>query len=150
MLLHSAGDVSWTIQTLLANLFYLMLIALLGQKQIKKPTGQGHGHFEATKGSSNQSNKILSAMFSCFHSDVDRSRIATIMAAENFSLREVIKYGLISLGYVADPEAFRDAENLPFHLWSPLVLPPVLSHADIEEIARKGVMTLLSLGGPES
>ncbi|KAF7532751.1 hypothetical protein G7054_g7704 [Neopestalotiopsis clavispora] len=72
------------------------------------------------------------------------------MAAENFSLREVIKYGLISLGYVADPEAFRDAENLPFHLWSPLVLPPVLSHADIEEIARKGVMTLLSLGGPES
>ncbi|ETS85874.1 hypothetical protein PFICI_03899 [Pestalotiopsis fici W106-1] len=72
------------------------------------------------------------------------------MAAENFSLREIIKYGLISLGYVADPGAFRIAQDLPFHSWSILVLPPLLSLTDIEEIARAGVETLLGLAGPES
>lgn len=115
-----------------------------------KTTGRGHALFQAIEASSSQSKKIISAVCSCFGSDVERLRVATVMAAENFSLREVIKYGLISLGYVADPGAFRVAEDLPFHSWSLLVLPPVLSHTDVERIARTGVETLLNLAGPET
>jgi hypothetical protein len=64
------------------------------------------------------------------------------MAAENFSVRDVIKYGLISLGDALNPELHRLAEDLPFHHWVSLVVPPVLVNMDLETVVRAGVKTL--------
>ncbi|KAE8371642.1 hypothetical protein BDV26DRAFT_298603 [Aspergillus bertholletiae] len=60
------------------------------------------------------SNDLISVIFSCLESNTERANVAAIMAAENFSLRDVVKYGMISLGYVVDPEFYRVAEDLAF------------------------------------
>lgn len=70
------------------------------------------------------------------------------MAAENFSLHDVVKYGLISLGYAAGPEHLSSTEGLPFRSWAPLVLSSIATSIDVESVIRAGVKALIRLKGP--
>lgn len=76
--------------------------------------------------------------------------MALIMADENFSLRDIVKYGLITLGYAANPEILRITEDLAFYSWSLLVLSAALADIHLERVIRVGVKTLLDLKGPKT
>lgn len=88
-------------------------------------------------------------MFNSLASDAERTNLGMIMAAENFSLRDVIKYGLITLGHSMYPELYRFAENLPFHNWIALILPTVMKRVNLVELVTAGVETLARLDAPQ-
>ncbi|KAI8717314.1 BZIP domain-containing protein [Fusarium sp. LHS14.1] len=80
-----------------------------------------------TRKASSLSKELISAIFDCFTTDTERSNVALIMADENFSLRDIVKYGLITLGYAVNPEILRITEDLAFYSWSLLVLSAALT-----------------------
>jgi hypothetical protein len=88
-------------------------------------------------------------MFDILISDAQRANIAIIMASENFSMRDIVKYGLISLGYAMSPHLYSCAESLPFHTWVPLILSTFKQKMNLEDIVLAGVMTLARLNGPD-
>lgn len=123
----------------------------VGQRQKEERASKASRLSQTTaREASGISNELISAIFNCLDSDPQRSNLAIIMAAENFSLRDVIKYGLISLGYSMDPDLYRLAEELPFHHWTSLVVSPALLNVDLETIIRAGVKTLVCLRGPQA
>lgn len=71
------------------------------------------------------------------------------MAIENFSMRDVIKYGLITLGHAMRPDLYSFAEDLPFHTWVALVLPTVMERVGLADLLTTAVRTLAKLDGPK-
>ncbi|KAM0541833.1 hypothetical protein ACHAPJ_013083 [Fusarium lateritium] len=72
------------------------------------------------------------------------------MAAENFGLHDVVKYGLISLGYAVDPGVFSSAENFAFCSWSQAIMSLIPASIDLECVLRAGIKTLIRLNGPQT
>lgn len=75
--------------------------------------------------------------------------MALIMANENFGLRDIVKYGPITLGYAADPEILRITEDLAFYSWSLLVLSAALSDIHLKSHTSRS-QDLLDLEGPKT
>ncbi|KAJ5587879.1 uncharacterized protein N7459_003644 [Penicillium hispanicum] len=103
----------------------------------------------AAYGVPNLSNKLVALLFDALDSDAERSNIAIIMASENFSLRDLIKYGLITLGYAMNPQDYSLAESQPFHTWASLILSTVKKQVDLERLVLAGARTLAQLDGPK-
>lgn len=89
-------------------------------------------------------------MFNILDSDIERTTVAMIIASENLSMRDIVKYGLITLGHAMDPQLYGFAENLPFHCWASLVLSTLAQGTGVEELIVVGTRALAQLKGPDS
>jgi WD40 repeat protein len=80
-------------------------------------------------------------------SEEEKSRCYNIVAKENFTLRDIIKYGLIAMGYSMDPAIFHSALSLPSRNWIELVQSNY-SNVNITQVVSSGVKLLAQLNGP--
>ncbi|KAJ8103598.1 hypothetical protein POJ06DRAFT_298087 [Lipomyces tetrasporus] len=111
-------------------------------------SGSHHWHISAA-GVSITSLEFTSAMFDSLGSDSERANIALIMAVENLSMRDVVKYGLIALGYAMYPEHYSNAEVLPSETWIERILFTINRQVNVMELVTAGVKTLVQLDGPK-
>lgn len=73
--------------------------------------------------------------------------VVRIMAKENFFLRDLIKYGLIALGYAMEPSLFERAAQMPSLDWLRAV-QLAYRPREIKEILTAGIRLLAALRNP--
>ncbi|KAF4964456.1 hypothetical protein FSARC_7642 [Fusarium sarcochroum] len=121
------------------------------QKQKEKHRSQRRLHMQVMTGeASGLSKKLIFAVSSAFASDTERLGTSSVMAAENFSLHDIVKYGVISLGYAVDPVVLSSAENFAFCSWSLAMMSLFPASIDLECVLRAGIKTLIRLNGPQT
>lgn len=145
MLLRSENDVRQL--TGFSSAYIVMAKQTQGQKLKEEHKGKRCLVLHAV---AKRADNLISAVSKCFVSPVEQANVAIIMATENFSLRDIIKYGLISLGYAIDPAIYDNVEDGAFYSWTLSALSPVIVDADIEKVAKAGIKTLLRLIGPQT
>jgi hypothetical protein len=88
-------------------------------------------------------------MFEVLLSDSERTTIAMVMASENFSMRDIVKYGLITLGNAISSRLYNFAESIPFNDWVPLVFSTLEQNTNLKELVLAGARILSRLNGPD-
>ncbi|KAH8890635.1 hypothetical protein GQ53DRAFT_747374 [Thozetella sp. PMI_491] len=71
-----------------------------------------------------------------------------VVVREDFSVRDIVKCGLIILGYAMSPELFQSATRLPFRRWAELV-EANYAGLDLRMAVLAGVEFLAQLSPPE-
>ncbi|TRX92216.1 hypothetical protein FHL15_006831 [Xylaria flabelliformis] len=80
----------------------------------------------------------------------ERKTFHVIVMRERFGLRDMIKYGLIQLGYALDPRLFDRARHASSRAWLAEVLAVVGPDVDILAVLGAGIKLLASLSLPET
>ncbi|KAI0192280.1 hypothetical protein EV127DRAFT_45654 [Xylaria flabelliformis] len=80
----------------------------------------------------------------------ERQTFHVIVMRERFGLRDMIKYGLIQLGYALDPWIFDRARHASSRAWLAEVLAVVGPDVDILAVLGAGIKLLASLSLPET
>ncbi len=81
-------------------------------------------------------------------SEQEIAKCYKIMVWENFSVRDLMKYGLIARGYAMEPALFENALSLPLRSWIELVQSSY-SDVDVKQVVESGVRLLAQLNGPD-
>lgn len=89
---------------------------------------------------------LYRALLPCPEQEHARSYI--IIARENFTLRDIVKYGLISMGYAMDPSLFHKALIMPPHHWLQVVRTQYRD-VDMSQAIAAGIHLLAQLNGPD-
>jgi hypothetical protein len=87
-------------------------------------------------------------MLNSLQSDAERARIAWIFAEQDFGLRDIIKYGLIALGYAMHPQIYDSADGLSSLVWIRERIAATGAPVGVEEIAAAGLRVLARLNEP--
>lgn len=80
-------------------------------------------------------------------SEQENARCLNIMARENFTLRDIVKYGFIGLGHAMDPLLVWRGQTLSFRDWIELV-KSTHKETDIQLAVSRGVRVLAQLSCP--
>ncbi|KAJ5471460.1 hypothetical protein N7530_008817 [Penicillium desertorum] len=94
--------------------------------------------------------ELTSAIFDSLFSAVKRANFSAVTAAENFSMRDIVKFGLIALGYAMHPQHYSSAEDLPFWPWIDTILLDVNRQVNSVKIVTAGLEILAQLNGPKA
>jgi hypothetical protein len=70
-----------------------------------------------------------------------------VVVLEHFAIRDIVKYGLVTMGYAMSPELFNSAASLPFRRWAELV-ESIYADVDIKQAVSAGVRVLAQLDSP--
>lgn len=76
-----------------------------------------------------------------------RSTCRWIIARESFSLRDVLKYGMIITGHYMSPELYRMASSLSSHRWLTRIRSEI-GYVDFSRVIGAGFQVLASLNTP--
>lgn len=87
-------------------------------------------------------------IFGCLQSDYERRNVFHIMAAENFSLRDVVKFGLICSGSAMDELAYENASLGSFRSWAQDIHFLFPEGLNMKTVVSRGLRLLASLKGP--
>ncbi|KAI5920348.1 hypothetical protein F4810DRAFT_682876 [Camillea tinctor] len=79
---------------------------------------------------------VFSYLASC--NELERRNFFEIMTQESFGIRDIFKYGLISLGYTVSPSLYNSAGSLPMRQWMQRVAIE-LGYVDLKEAFRTGL-----------
>ncbi|KAH8887222.1 hypothetical protein GQ53DRAFT_693617 [Thozetella sp. PMI_491] len=91
------------------------------------------------------SSDVFGSLSSC--GEHERYKLSRIMANERFGFRNIIKFGLISLGYPVSPELIDSAQLLPMRGWIDQILVTIGS-VDLRTVVTAGVVLLGNLSEP--
>jgi hypothetical protein len=87
---------------------------------------------------------------SCIRSlptDVQRDTLLKVLRRERLNLRDIIKYGIISLGYAMDTSLYESSRNLSFTDWIGKVTSTVRT-VDILTVVSSGIQLISGLSTP--
>ncbi|TPX11391.1 uncharacterized protein E0L32_001209 [Thyridium curvatum] len=114
--------------------------------KVSSPTEAGP---ESTSRSASSPERLTADVYHILRplSEDDSSKYYRVVAREDFAIRDVVKYGLIAMGYAMTPELFHCATSLPFRHWAELVQANYAG-IDITRAVSAGVQFLSQLNPP--
>lgn len=78
----------------------------------------------------------------------DNARCYRIVVRENFTMRDIVKYGLIVLGFAMDTAVFDSATSCSSRIWMELVIS-TCGDVDMRQVVVAGVKVLARLTAPD-
>jgi hypothetical protein len=100
--------------------------------------------FEASLARTDEPGISHHELFRCLFKlpEKQRQKCFAIVARENFTLRDIVRYGLMGMGHAVDPNLTEHGQVLPFDSWLNYV------GIDAQEVCHRGVEVLSQLNAP--